>query len=338
LLAFVAQCLTLLWLVWRQRSPAWRSLTLAISAVCLMILPWLPNLLGHGDRPETEWLKFEAKGILDWIGPIARLLGGGIVSVVMLPVEEQSLLVTIVSGAGLLLIAGWLSRLLWQGSSKLIQDSTTRLATTVLGSSLLWVLGEYLALVYVLHKDITLAFRYNFVFYPALCMLLAAAISKVQLKRSPILRSPIILILLIGIISSGFVVNNNAFLKPFQPDAIATRLTKNINTPLIVLKEYKSGQDIALGLSFASAIDRLSSEQSIYWGFKKPSESHIDFQQVLLRPQQKVSIWQISVLQENINELKGLSDRTTNKILNCNASNRGFSEFGLKYHYYDCRF
>lgn len=338
LLVFVPQCLTLLWLVWRQKSPAWRSLVLAISAVCLMILPWVPNLLGHGDRPETEWLKFEAQGILDWIGPVARLLGGGIVSVVMLPVEEQSLPVTIVSGAGLLLITGWLSRLLWQGSSKLIQDSTTRLATTVLASFLLWVLGEYLALVYFLHKDITLAFRYNFVFYPALCVLLAAAISKIQIKRSPILRLPIILVLLIGIISSGFVVNDYAFLKPFQPGAIAARLTEKINTPLIVLKEYKSGQDIALGLSFAHAIDRLSSKQSIYWGFKKHSESRIDLRKVVSPPQQNLSLWQISSLQEKSGELGGLNDRATNKILSCNTSNREFSEFGLKYHYYDCRF
>jgi uncharacterized membrane protein len=338
LLAFVAQCLTLLWLVWRQKPPAWRSFVLAISAVCLMILPWVPNLLGHGDRPETEWLKFEAKGILDWIGPVARLLGGGIVSVVMLPVEEQSLPIKIVSGAGLLLITGWLSRLLWRGSSKLIQDATTRLATTVLGSFLLWVLAEYLALVYFLYKDITLAFRYNFVFYPALCVLLAAAISKIQLQRSPILRSPIILVLLIGMISSGFVVNDYAFLKPFQPDAIATRLTKNINTPLIVLKEYKSGQDIALGLSFAHAIDRLHSKQPIYWGFKKSSESQIDLRSVVLRPQRNVSLWQISALQEKSGELGGLSDRATNRELNCNASNRGFSEFGLNYLRYNCLF
>jgi uncharacterized membrane protein len=338
LLAFVAQCLTLLWLVWRQRSPAWRSLTLAISAVCLMILPWLPNLFGHGDRPETEWLKFEAKGILDWIGPIARVLGGGIVSVVMLPVEEQSLIVTIVSGTGLLLTAGWLSRLLWRGGSRLIQDLMSRLATTILGSFLLCVLGEYLALVYFLHKDITLAFRYNFVFYPALCVLLAAAISKVQFKQAPILRSPLTLLLLIGIISSGFVVNNYAFLKPFNPDAIATRLTKNINTPLIVLKEYKSGQDIALGLSFVSVIDRMPKKQPIYWGFKKSSESHIDLQQVVLHPAHNISLWQISALQEKTSELGKLGDRAMNKILNCNASDKRFSEFGLEYRYSNCRF
>jgi uncharacterized membrane protein len=333
LLAFVAQCLTLLWLIWRQKLPAWRSLVLAISAVCLMILPWLPNLLGHGDRRETEWLKFEAHGILDWIGPIARLLGGAVVSVVMLPVEEQSLPITIASATGLLLTAGWLGRLLgrllWRGSSKSILDSPTRLSTTVLGSFLLWVLGEYLTLVYVLHKDITLAFRYNFVFYPALCVLLAAAIGKIEIKRSPSLRSPVILILLIGIISSGFVVNNYAFLKPFNPDAIAARLTAKTDAPLIIVKEYKSGQDIALGLSFAHAIDRLSSKQPIYWGFKKPPESRIDLQQVVLPPQQNISLWQISALQEKTSELK---------ILSCNASNKGFSEFGLKYHYYNCRF
>jgi uncharacterized membrane protein len=338
LLAFVAQCLTILWLVWRSHTPLWRSLALSISTYYLMILPWLPNLLGHGDRPETEWLKFEAKGILDWIGPVARLLGGGIISVVMLPVEEQSLPSTILSGAGLLLTTGWLSRLLWQGSSKLIQDLPTRLATTVLGSFLLWVLGEYLALVYVLHKDITLAFRYNFVFYPALCVLLAAAISKIQLKRSPMLRSPVVLMLLIGIISSGFVVNNYAFLKPFNPDAIAARLTKNVNTPLIVLKEYKSGQDIALGLSFAHAIDRLSSKQPIYWGFKKSSESRIDLQQVVSRPQQNVSLWQIGALQEKTNELGGLSDRATNPELNCDLPHKYFNEFGVFYRLSICEY
>lgn len=336
LLAFVAQCLTMLGLLWRHPSHTWRSLFLSIGAVGLIILPWLPNLVGHGDRPETEWLKFSADGILDWIGPVARLLAGGIVSVVMLPVEEQPLPITAVSGVGLLLTAGLLSRWLWQGSARLIQGKTTQLSTIALGSFLLWVLGEYLALVYVLQKDITLAFRYNFVFYPALCVLLAAALSRVKLKRSPIPYSPVVLIVLLGIISSCFVVNDYAFLKPFHPDRVAARLTENVNTPLIILKEYKSGQDIALGLSFAHAIDRLPKKQPIYWGFKEPSESQIDLQQVISRSQQKVSLWQISALQEKTGMLGILSDRVTNETLNCNAQGRELSEFGVGYRHYDC--
>lgn len=338
LLAFLAQCLTVLGLIWRQQSQSWRSLLLAISAFFLMLSPWLPNLLSHGDRPETEWLKFSADSLLDWIGPMARLLAGCIVSVVMLPVEKQSLPIKVLSGAVMLFMTGWLSYWLWQGSSKLSRDSTTRLPTTVLGSFLLWVLGEYLALVYVLHKDITLAFRYNFVFYPTLCVLLAAALSRVQLKRSLTLRSPLFLILLIGILSSGFVVNNHAFLKPFKPGEIATRLTENTTAPLIVLKEYKSGQDIALGLSFAHAIDRHSDKRSIYWGFKKPAESQIDWQQVILQPQQNISLWQISALQENTSELRELSDRDMKEALTCNPSHKKFSEFGLDYYHYNCRY
>jgi hypothetical protein len=164
----------------------------------------------------------------------------------------------------------------------------------------------------------------------------AAAISKIQIKRSPIFCSPIILVLLIGIISSGFVVNNYAFLKPFQPDTIAARLTAKTDAPLIILKEYKSGQDIALGLSFAHAIDRLSSKQPIHWGFKKSSESRIDLQQVVSRPQQNVSLWQIGALQEKTNELGGLSDRAANQKLSCNALPKSFSQFGVVYRQYHC--
>jgi uncharacterized membrane protein len=340
LLAFAAQAITLLWIVGQHHWRAWRSLLFASSTVILSVLPWLPNLIGHSDRRETEWLKFTADSIWDWIGPVARLVAGGMVSIVMLPVESQVLPVMLISAIGMLLTIVFLGRWSWQGYRKLMQQPKSKHSTRVLGLFLLLVLGEYLVLVYLLHKDITLAFRYNFLFYPALCALLAAVLTHARFQHLPTPISPILAILLMGMISSGFVVNGVAFLKPFHPEGIAAQLLQGSSSSLVVVKDVQSGQDIALGLSFAHALDRRQSlfqqpQRETLWGFKQVSTPQIDVEHGILSAK-PLSLWQISALHQKIEVPIRLRDRTTAQTRACQQTHQAFKAFGVAYRAYTC--
>jgi uncharacterized membrane protein len=259
LLAFVAQAATLLGLIVHLRQ--WRWLTgmgSAIGLIGLSLLPWLPFLLGHAQRSETDWLRFEGGGILDWLGPIARLLAGGIITVAMLPVEEQSLAITIADGLAMLAIAACLSRILWKQIPNLLRKPQTRSGTVVLGFVLLAILAEYLLLVYGFHKDLTLAPRYAFVFDPMLCALVSAALAEPSRKIFQPLKPQLLpwILILVGLIGTGFAVNDLAFLKPFQPKQVAQQFLKTSDPTLVVLQTYQGNQDVALGLSLALAVQQ----------------------------------------------------------------------------------
>jgi len=127
------------------------------------------------------------------------------------------------------------------------------------------VLLQFVAIIYLLGKDITVAPRYSFVYYPAMCALLGASLTRgqnsevtIQKFRSWLLlnRSSLI-ILLVGILSCGFVVCDLAFQKPYNPQQVAQNMYFEPTTPVMVVMGYKDFQDIALGLSFALAIDKL---------------------------------------------------------------------------------
>ncbi|MBD2743740.1 glycosyltransferase family 39 protein [Coleofasciculus sp. FACHB-1120] len=294
-LAFVAQLVTLLTIFyWRRRSlkiHTWVGLSLTILGIVLSFLPWLPVLLGHSGRSETSWLPSPHN-----VAPLYQTLVGWLLMAIALPVESQPLWIAIPSGLLMLLFGCWLG---WQiynffkGKTQLTasggrtQVNPSRFkplsysAIFTLGSFTLCVLLQFLAIVYLLDKDITIAPRYHFVYYPALCALLGAMLTignaakelptenaqenfdgnaRTQHKRQDryLLLSPqSSVVLLVSLLSSVFVVSNLAFLKPFNPLQVSHHMNLEPTVPLMVVVGYHDSQDVALGLSFALAVEKI---------------------------------------------------------------------------------
>jgi uncharacterized membrane protein len=363
-LAFAAQVMTLGAIFLQQRRSV-VGVAIATSSVILSMLPWLPVLLDHTQRPETDWLKFDATLGLHWLEPIGRLLAGCIVTVVILPVEEQPLPIAIVNGLLMLGFIAYLARGLWQDRKQLFQTQQARQSAQVLQFFLLAVGIEYLLLVYILHKDLTLAFRYNFIFYPALCALLAASISDFSSQASNALSKRVLpwALIFVGIISTGFVVTDAAFAKPFSPKQIAQRLlNSNPNAHLAVVKNYSNSQDVALGLSFALAIDQFKSpasetSSSINWGFTKsidPTEGTLVLEGRTLGEERTLgaqlsplvepfTLWRIGSLHVSKPpmptqlKLKVTQNSDQTKTSACLSSEAPFSGMGLTYQHYSCK-
>ena len=342
------------------------GVAIATSSVILSILPWLPVLLGHTQRPETDWLKFDAASLgLHWLEPIGRLFASCIVTVIMLPVEDQPLLITIVNVLLMLGFMGALIRWLWQGRKKLFQTPETRQNAQVLQYFLVAIGVEFFSLIYILHKDLTLAFRYNFIFYPALCALLAASVAELSYQAPQKLAKQILpwALIVVGIISTGFVVTDAAFAKPFAPKQIAQKLlNQSSKTDLVVIKDYGNSQDVALGLSFALATDQFNKSVleppiKIDWGFTKsadPTENRLAMKERTLGVKRTLgaklspisnplTLWRISSLGINKTlmseklKLKISETPGSTKAANCLAPQPPFSVMGLTYQRYNCK-
>jgi hypothetical protein len=311
ILVFVAQILTLIGLAYwyrRKTSPPTPLLQsegsqtpsreavgflitiLVILGVALSYLPWVSVLLQTVGREETDWLPAPQN-----ITPLFQLLVGWILMVIALPVEEQPLWIAIPMGLLMVGFGSWFGWQIWLGFQKLwkIKDwesendlgkfdrnnfpttssPSIQLATATLSYFTLGVLLQFLGIIYLLGKDISIVPRYNFVYYPAVCALLGASLtlgnrgglgglgrSKTCHKSKKIEQLTIILPLTVSLLSTVFVIYNLVFLKPFYPDLVAHNMTQEPRVPLMMVVGYNNLQDVALGLSFALAINRPDSD------------------------------------------------------------------------------
>ncbi|NJM68793.1 MAG: hypothetical protein HC862_00455 [Scytonema sp. RU_4_4] len=263
ILAFIAQILTLLVLLcWRRANILnKRQILLAIisctSIVAISFLPWLPVIFHDYNRSETSWLDSPQN-----ISPVYQTLISWLLMLVSLPVENQPLAIAVMFGFLMLLFGLWVGWQVFKSLRQLWYAKSTHLATFTLLSFSVCVLLEFFAIAYLLRKDITAVPRYHFVYYPTFCVLLAASFAQIKKKRERKnsivnLQSSLFLVFLVGLFSCVLIVSNLVFQKPFEPEKVAQNMNQNSSIPLFMVVGYRDYQDVALGLSFALALEPL---------------------------------------------------------------------------------
>ncbi|MCT7948930.1 glycosyltransferase family 39 protein [Ancylothrix sp. C2] len=226
----------------------------------VLFLPWVPVLLVHFGRPDSGWIPTPQN-----IEPFYQTLAGWLVMAIVLPVERQPVWVIIPCTLLMIFYAIWLGKNIFFSLNKLGENSQKHRAAQTLISFIFWVLLSFFFIVYLLQKDITVAPRYNFVYYPAICALLGGCLSLAGLQTKKQNSQKITLIVIVvGIISSYFVIADLAFKKSFYPCELAEDIIHlEPATPKVIAMAYKDYQDVALGLSFGLEIHR-------HWRDKTP--------------------------------------------------------------------
>ncbi|MGF1604043.1 MAG: glycosyltransferase family 39 protein, partial [Thermosynechococcaceae cyanobacterium] len=348
-LAVMAQVLTILGLTWLYRAKlprqAWGVIGFAIAGIILIDIPLLPQFIEHLHQPTTDWLNLTTTDF-NLVTPLLRLVAGFILMVVMLPVEEQSIAITIGSGLVMLLFSGWLCWQTVRGLVRLWRNAATRLSLLILGSVLGGLLLEYLVVIYGLGKDLTLAFRYNFMLYPLACALISVSLTappalewdspqrnkRFSNIREQSLKRDLPLVAVVGLISSVCVVSGLAFLKPFQPGQIVQHL--QTDQPTLVVQTYDNWQSIAFGLSLVA---NLPQTEKILWLFESPQNLKtpvIDTQNIEFN-----SLWLFSTLSvqppfPRSFTIEAKSQASSLKI--CRSSEQDYQAMNVKYRSYRC--
>lgn len=269
ILAVVAQFAALfgLWLLYRPDVPRGTGamLGLAIALLTLGYLPWIPVLLTHFGRPETEWLGLNPGW--GYLAPLYQGLVGWVIMLVMLPVERQPLAIAIPLGLLMIAFFFWIAFHALRGWRNFSQQHPAHPALWLLTSITGLILLEYLVIVYGLGKDLTLAPRYNFVYFPGLWSLLALALTQIPTQRirwgrvrrsHNTARYAPLLAIAAGLLSSILVVNNLSFYKNPDPELVAaqilagdSRWDATSERPTAIAFHYPTPQELALDLSIA---------------------------------------------------------------------------------------
>ena len=328
------------------------ALILSTSAVAIAINPWLRVMQNHLNRSETNWLPTPQQ-----IEPLYQTLISWIVMVIILPVENQPLPITIISGLLMILFAGWLGWKVFRGIKLLLKESTTRLSTLTLLSFTSFVLLGIFAISYILGKDITVAPRYNFVYYPSFSALIAASLirenssvrnllpgnrNKFQIKKFSL---PIIL--LVGFISSTFVVSDLAFQKPYLPQQVAQNIYQEPSVPVMAVMAYRNYQDVALGLSFALALERetqtfqnsnaANEKYSTFTFLNQASSWESVFKKLSILPNQNISQLNLWIFAPG-RVRRNFPDRiNVSQSLSCNLDTKQYYRIGIPYQLYRCK-
>lgn len=245
ILAFIAEIITLLLLMyWCKTSIFKNSLIIATIGVVISFIPWMRVMLNHFQSSATNWLPATMH-----ISPVYNTLISWILMVIALPVENQPLLIIVICGFFMVTFAIWVGLQVWKGLKTVYLQKTTHLSILTLATFMIVVLIQFFAIAYLFGKDITVIPRYNFVYYPSFCALLAASIGKNHQSK--------LIILLVGVISCVFVVSNLVFQKPFLPEQVAQNMNLEPSAPIMLVVGYSNYQDVALGLGFALALEKL---------------------------------------------------------------------------------
>ncbi|AFY43152.1 glycosyltransferase family 39 protein [Nostoc sp. PCC 7107] len=333
-LAFIAEIATLILLIYKYKlniliiQKTWLFLFISSTTVFISFIPWILGIFNHIQRNETNWLPTP-----NYISPLYQTLINWVLMTIALPVENQPLPVAIISVLLMVLFFVWLANQVFSGLRGLLLDSKTNIATNTLLTFTFFVILEFLIIIYFFGKDITVVPRYNFVYYPSFCVLLAVGINY-SFKNKKLIPG----FLIISIISCIFVVNNLAFQKPFLPEKVALNMNLEPSIPAMLVTGYGSYQDVALGLSFALALEPLRDTNKLdNFAFINQNSSAIPFWQKLsqlaIPDTSKLNLWIVAPgwRRRDYQQQVILSGQTV-----CNIDPTQHYRIGIPYQLYRC--
>ena len=365
LLAYAAQAIVLGGLIYRAKN---RKKLLNLPLPLIFFLPWFPILIEHFTNPKTGWLPAP-----EHIIPLLQTWMAWLLIAIALPLENQPRSIQIFMGILTILFAIWLVTEVWQGLKKMWNDKITHQNTVILSSFIALVLLQFLGIIYLLGKDITVAPRYHFIYYPAFCSLLGASLvtllrvkeqgrrkreenqslefnlnffqalfivnnkpdTKANKTPKKILPDSIIITVIAGFISSILVIYNIVLEKPYLPNLTAEIFARS-SKPIMVVTGYENSNEIALGISYALALDRIRSDrEQTYFAFfdRRPSYNLLWQRLANLNSPTVVNLWIVA---------PGLRQREYPQKLqignnkNCTIDPDNYYRVGIPYQLYLC--
>ncbi|HBB35162.1 MAG TPA: hypothetical protein DDZ80_30790 [Cyanobacteria bacterium UBA8803] len=341
-LTLSAQAFVLLGQAWRQRlqksnalgQPYWRPIYAAAAGTLIGCLVWLPAFQSIQGSEPTSWI-YDGNPTVEWLEPLGRVLLW-ILSMVLLLPSAVTLLpmgIAIFSGLVTFIVVLWAWPNLVQGFKHLQQHADTRLPTQVLGGYILGAIGLCFAFTYGLGMDLTLGARFQFVYFPAVIVLLGAILAqrwssehcpqaeqgRISLQMSQIFshkellptknqhlypslvalpKSQLVVISLglMGLLGSLTVIWNLGYLQNHRPDLLVPIIQKASQAPVLIATTHKHHGQTGRMMGLAWEFKRLSQSQDGETNAPKFFLAHRD---------SKTKSYQaaIEVFQENLSEL-----------------------------------
>jgi uncharacterized membrane protein len=241
------------------------GMVVAGTATCglIWIFTILPPNYGTG---MTEWIRYDRSTLLNLVNPIFQMLAAWITMLSLLPVEASSIPVVIISGLIMLLFFIWALPLFKRGLRVKWKCPQSRATVTVLVGFLFGAVALFFAITYVFSIDITRGARYNFVYFPAVIVLVAASLDafwRREVKLNKVFgeqlliwlsvpktaklffakkreKIAVILVWLMGFTSAIAVTSNLGYQKYYRPDLLIPTIEAKSHVPVLIATTHQT--------------------------------------------------------------------------------------------------
>lgn len=326
---------------WQNKSNLLNAAWVRIYAVVLGTLAtglvWVPILQNLPNDQLTDWIEKKIKWS-ELFNPIFRLLAWFITMILMLPVEGTPIWITVISAIILIGVLVKIVPAIVQGMQSNLKEY--RLETQIFGGVVITAIALFLILIYGLNKDVSLAARYQFIYFPALIILIGSALGtvwKLDLFKSenegnhffPLNgKKLVILTLIMGCFGALTVVSDYGYQKSQQADLLAELIINKSKTPVLIATTHRTHAEtralIGLGLEF----QRQKAEKMPQFMLVKKSESPSPaFATALNQVQRPFELWTVN-----------LKESLDFNLFQCQEDIRPRPDFnGYRYRRYYCR-
>ncbi len=249
-LTLCAEAIVLFWfLIWDWRLSnsfkSWWRIYAVAAGTAVSGLIWVPIFLHnqYGNKL-TDWITGGRSGIT-WISPIFQALAAWIGMICLLPVEAPQLWIILISGFVMLIFFIWATPIVLAGMKVNLVKPETRLETQVFCGVIGSAIALFFILTYFFNIDLTRGARYNFVYFPAVIVLLGASLGVCWNNNIPSRwgisgKKAVVLILLMGFLGSITVVTGLGYNKYYRPDLFLQVVQKTSKVPLLIATTHKT--------------------------------------------------------------------------------------------------
>ncbi|WP_242056350.1 MULTISPECIES: glycosyltransferase [unclassified Nostoc] len=232
-LTLCSEALVLIFLAWQKRtflSPPWRRIYAAVVGTAVSGIVWLPAFLqnSYGDKL-TDWIQQPRQG-LEWISPLFQAFAAWVTMLFLLPVESPHIAIVILSGLVMLIFFIWFLPKLISGIKVQLQQPETQ----VLSGFVLGAIALFFVFTYFLGIDLTRGARYNFVYFPAVIVLLAASLAVSWHSQNNNGKKAVALVWLMGFCSAITVICNLGYQKYYRPDLFLQLVKQTSQVPVMI--------------------------------------------------------------------------------------------------------
>ncbi len=216
-------------------------LIVVAAAALVSFLPWLPFLQGVQDSELTRWIYRGGRSGLALLEPLAQLLAGWVTLFYFLPIQGVPRVVVIGSAITLMGLMLWTVPKLVRGLRLQARSPQGRLAMQVLGGFGAGAIALFLGITYLRGMDLTSAFRYQFVYFPAVVVLVAGSLAALwQGAEQLSFRRAVLWMAGFSLLGALTVVTNLGYQKTHAPDQVVQAMQQQGQTPALVAIAHRT--------------------------------------------------------------------------------------------------
>jgi uncharacterized membrane protein len=237
----------------------WRLVAVSLSTAAGAAF-WLWLWASNVDRTIPGWIDNAPHKSIEVLNPFFQIIGASISMMSLLLVEvtelppiltrsdnpiDINIPIVILSAIVMLVFFIWVTPILNRAVCSQLRQPQLQIGTIAILGFTVSAIGLYLLIPWLTGIDITRGARYHFVYFPGIMMLIGLGLASCW-QRPPALakwrsgQPAVMIIILMGVVSSTIVANNYGYHKYYRPEQIVPMIQQSAPIPVTIATTHNS--------------------------------------------------------------------------------------------------